>query len=129
MVAVQSKGYNQIFLKPRIYMSSEHHPQEKFPQEQTHEERIPREKLERSGVGETLPEIEEAQSFKELFAALEKIGVLKGTRRDYSAEELKKRIEDVMKTPLPILLEKITRAGGLRKKVEELLKTKGEQYN
>lgn len=82
------------------------------------------EKLNQSGKAaekpenEILPAISEAQTFEDLFAALDEIGELKGSRV-YTAGELK---EDIGKVRLVRgLIGKITRAGGLRDKVAELL--------
>ncbi|MGC9968536.1 MAG: hypothetical protein ABSC29_02275 [Minisyncoccia bacterium] len=76
--------------------------------------RIPQEENE-------FPSITEARDFHELYTALDQIGELRGGHKTYSANELKTRIENARKAPIPIYINSITRTGGLRKKVRELL--------
>lgn len=76
---------------------------------------------------EMLPEIKDAQTFEELYDALDRIGELHGSgNKTYSAEELKKRIGLAREGQATMLTEWVTRTGGLRKKVRELLEKEKE---
>lgn len=68
--------------------------------------------------------ISQAASFEELFGVLDQIGELKGSEH-YPSSELKKIIDTVREAPN--LLNFITRAGGLRNKVKELLEVGKEK--
>jgi len=63
--------------------------------------------------------IESVGSFQELYKVLDQLGGLRGTRKDYNAEELSKAIGQVIGVKAE--LNTITRTGGLRKTVKKLL--------
>lgn len=83
----------------------------------------------RKGVGiysrEPIRVIRRSENFDELYAALDKLGGLVGSKRPYSSKELKAVIEGVRKGKLP--LRALTESGGLYDKVEELLKQKDKK--
>jgi len=68
--------------------------------------------------------IRQSESFDELYAALDKLGGLTGSKRPYSSEELKVIIEGVRRGKLP--LRGVTESGGLHDKVRDLLAEKNE---
>ena len=82
----------------------------------------------RRGTGiysrEPIRVIRQSESFDELYAALDKLGGLTGSKRPYSSEELKVIIEGVRRGKLP--LRGVTESGGLHDKVRDLLAEKNE---
>lgn len=83
--------------------------------------RLPIEGFERKieQVGSALPTIEEAFDFIDLSATLDTLGEIKGSSKTYNAEELKRLINRVRTGELS--LDYLTRAQGLREKVQELI--------
>ena len=65
-----------------------------------------------------------AISWEELYDALDLAGGVQGSRDFYSAEELKSTIEAVRSGTLAP--DSITRTGGLREKVKELIKKEAD---
>lgn len=77
--------------------------------------------------------IADARSFEDLYAALEKAGVIEGSQRTYTAAEIRSdielavnsirahRSEELVKTKDIPLVKSITRAHGIRDKVIELI--------
>lgn len=102
---------------------------EKLPQEGDAQEPIlPEAGAKEHSNEEPLPEIRDAQTFEELYAALDHIGELRGgDGAIYSVEELKQRIAAARRTKVAILLDMVTRTGGLRDKARELLKKEKEK--
>ncbi len=66
-----------------------------------------------------------AQNFEELYQVLEQIGFLAGSGDDFESYELIDMIEKVRKGELDT--DFITRAGGLREKVEELMRMENSE--
>jgi hypothetical protein len=63
-----------------------------------------------------------AKSPEALYAALEQVGNLKGSNEKvYDTSELRKAVEDALMVPVPIAMKAVTRSGGLRDKVAELV--------
>lgn len=81
-----------------------------------------RDKVEELLNKESIKEIKDVQSLEELYKVLKYKGGLDGSYRHYSAEELIQKIENYRESRFEIILGEITRANGLRDKVEELLK-------
>ncbi|MBI2053119.1 MAG: hypothetical protein HYT41_00020 [Candidatus Sungbacteria bacterium] len=77
----------------------------------------------RRGTGiysrEPIRVIRQSETFDDLYAALDKLGGITGSKRPYSSEELKAIVEGVRRGKLP--LGAVTESGGLHDKVEELL--------
>jgi predicted DNA binding CopG/RHH family protein len=85
-----------------------------------------------SGAEDQLAQaISQSKSFDELFEALDNAGKVSGSEKDYSADKLKARINELLEAfkagakqdgiIYQRLIRSITRTGGLRDKVAELL--------
>lgn len=74
--------------------------------------------------------IADAQSFEELLAAMDQLGGIEGSKaaggKFHSAEDLKERI-NLARGGSRLFLEGITRTGGLRDKVTELLSKESDK--
>lgn len=81
--------------------------------------------FEQPSIERKAPTIENAKNFDELFEAIDALGEIKGSRRTYSAEELKRRINKFLAGET--LPTEITRGEGLRDKVVELVYKKYEE--
>lgn len=94
---------------------------EDFPQDETFknpdEEKPP--ERESEAVKEKLPDnyFSRAESLEEVFEMLEKLGGIQGSEEYYPAEQQKEEIEKMRHS----MGGAVTRTGGLRKKVRELL--------
>jgi len=66
-----------------------------------------------------------SSSFENLYKTIRDLGEIQGTKRSYSAKELEEKIEDVRAGRASIV--SITRTGGLRRKVLQLLKQEQEK--
>ena len=75
-----------------------------------------------SSVGNSQDAINKAENFDELYVILDQIKELQGTKKTYTASELKDIIEQVRGGVMDSV--HVTRAGGLRGKVEKLLNIK-----
>jgi len=86
---------------------------------------VPQERIVRLNRSATTQDIPRAENLTQLFDILRQIGGIRGTKNKlYSYPELQEIIRDVLERKAPI--RAITRSGGLRNKVAELL-TKGEK--
>jgi hypothetical protein len=84
------------------------------------EKRIPQTELKNLNPPERKISISEAKDFMELFRAIESTGGLQESEKFYEVAELKQVVNRVRTGELP--LDVLTRTGGLRGRVEDLLK-------
>lgn len=75
------------------------------------------------------PEIQSVKTFEELFSVLDKMEEVKGTDKTYEAVYLKNLISSMRQSPQSFSLNEITRAQGLRQKVDDLLKLEKLRQN
>lgn len=87
--------------------------------EQTLEKEIPVTELKTLNPPKSKTEITQAQNFEELFKVLETSGDIQGSEMSYEPAELKRLIGEVRSGK--IKLDSISRTGGLRQKVGELI--------
>ena len=82
--------------------------------------------LEKNKIG--VEAVAKAETFKELYLALERLGTVQGTKETFNWGQLVETIERVRTSKVPIGF--VTRTFGIRDKVQELLdKEKREQSN
>lgn len=67
-------------------------------------------------------QIKEAGTLEQLFDAIRSIGVIKGSQKEYQAEEIIQTIKTIQGAEAVILVKTITNTYGIRDKVKELLK-------
>lgn len=74
-------------------------------------------------------ELAAVRNREELFGVLDKTGGIEGSKQFFTAEELKQLITAVLDKGERIFLGGITRTGGLRKKVEQIMDLEKREAN